>query len=159
MQTMQISTFKLDDEYFGIPTLLVEELFRPLHVTRVPSADERVEGVVNIRGTTAVVISMRRCLGRPETTEKAGEMILLETNAGLVTEAQELGLRAFDEPVVLKVDETSQIHNLPIDRNYPPPAHIAKDFVEGVAQMGENYVTIISVRKLIADIHQATAGV
>lgn len=125
-------------------------------VTRVPSSDSRIEGVVNIRGTTAVVISMRRCLGRPPLEAKQGEMILLETNAGLVSEAQELGLKAFDEPVVLTVDETTQIHHLPIDCNYPPPAHISKQFVEGVARSGETYVTIISVKKLIAALHPPT---
>lgn len=156
---MQISTFRIDDEYFGIPTLLVEELFRPLPVTRVPSADPRIEGVVNIRGTTAVVISMRRCLERPDLVGHQGEMMLLETDAGLVEEARDLDLRAFDEPVVLTVDETHHIHHLPIDRNYPPPAHIAKEFVEGVARAGDTYITIISVKKLIADIQTQTAGV
>jgi purine-binding chemotaxis protein CheW len=156
---MQISTFRIENELFGIPTLLVEELFRPMPVTRVPSADHRIEGVVNIRGTTAVVLSMRRCLGRPDLDSREGEMILLETNAGLVEEARELGLKAFDEPVVLTVDETMSIHHLPIDRNYPPPAHISQAFVEGVARSGEMYVTIISVKKLIADLHQQAVEV
>lgn len=153
---MQISTFRIDEELFGIPTLLVEELFRPVPVTRVPSSDPRIEGVVNIRGTTAVVISMRRCLKRPELVGRRGEMILLETSSGLVQEARDAGLRAFDEPVVLTVDETMQIHQLPIDRNYPPPAHISQEFVEGVARSGDLYVTIVSVKKLIADLQPVT---
>jgi chemotaxis signal transduction protein len=157
---MQISTFRIDHEYFGVPTLLVEELFRPLPLTRVPSADPRIEGVVNIRGTTAVVISMRRCLGRQDLDESIrGEMILLETAGGLVEEARQLGLSAFDEPVVLSVDESTQIHQLPIDKNYPPPAHITQPFVEGVARAGDIYVTIISVKKLIADIQKGRTEV
>lgn len=150
---MQISTFRIEDEFFGIPTLLVEELFRPLPVTRVPSSDSRIDGVVNIRGTTAVALSMRRCLGRPDAPpDESGEMILLETNGGLVKEALESGLKTFDEPVVLSVDETTHIHNLPIDKNYPPPAHISKEFVEGVARNGDTYITIISIKKLIAGL-------
>lgn len=157
---MQISTFRIDDEYFGIPTLLVEELFRPMPLTRVPSADSRIEGVVNIRGTTAVVISMRRCLGRPDLNGTAmGEMILLETASGLVDEARQLGLCTFEEPVVLSVDESTQIHHLPISENYPPPAHITQPFVEGVARVGDIYITIISVRKLIADLQKGKAEV
>jgi purine-binding chemotaxis protein CheW len=156
---MQISTFRIGKEHFGIPTLLVEELFRPLPVTRVPSADRRIEGVVNIRGTTAVVLSMRRCLGWEDLPEElAGEMILLETSGGLVQEALELKLEAFVEPVVLSVDESTQIHHLPIDRKYPPPAHISQEFVDGVARCGDIYVTILSVTKLIADIQNGKAG-
>lgn len=150
---MQISTFVIDSETFGLPTLLVEELFRPLPVTRVPSSDDRLEGITNIRGKTAVVINMRKCLGlKPAGTSVANEMILMETAGGLVQEAQELGLKAFDEPVVIRVDESSSIFNINPDEIQPAPAHVNQNFVEGVAKAGERYITVISVTRLINEI-------
>ena len=148
---IQVSTFRIDDELFGIPTLLVEELFRPLPVTWVPGADPRIDGVVNIRGKTAVVINIRSCLGRPRLAS-GGEMLLLESNGGLVDEARAKGLRAGDEPLVLAVDENTHIFNLSLDAKYPPPAHISKAFVEGVARSGDHYITMISIPKLIEDL-------
>jgi purine-binding chemotaxis protein CheW len=150
---MQISTFMIDSETFGMPTLLVEELFRPMPVTRVPSADRRLEGITNIRGKTAVVVNMRTCLGvEPAPKGIANEMILMETDAGLVQEARELGLRAFDEPVVLRVDESSSIYNINPDEIQPAPAHVNQNFVEGVARAGDRYITVISITKLINEI-------
>lgn len=158
-RSMQVSTFRIEDELFGIPTLLVEELFRPLPITRVPGADHRIDGVVNIRGTTAVVVNMRACLGREPLAAGQGEMILLESNADLVAEAQELGLRVGDEPLLLLVDENAHIYQLPVEAKYPPPAHISKAFVQGVAKSGNTFITMISVTKLIEDLQPSAAQV
>jgi chemotaxis signal transduction protein len=107
---MQISTFNIRNEAFAIHSLLVEEYFRPLPITKVPGADPRIDGLVNIRGRTAVVINMRRCFEVPEReSTDHGEMILLETSQRLVQEAMERGLYAFDEPVVLNVDSVCHL--------------------------------------------------
>lgn len=150
---MQISTFKIDGETFGVPTLLVEELFRPMPVTWVPGADERIEGMANIRGRTAVVLNMRKCLGlKPADANVANEMILFETSGGLVEEAQELGLKAFDEPVVLRVDETASIVSVAPDDIHAAPAHVSQEFVDGVAESAGLYITLVSINRLVREI-------
>ncbi|MFY7877861.1 MAG: chemotaxis protein CheW, partial [Pirellula sp.] len=63
---MQISTFLIREEAFAIHSLLVEEYFRPLPITKVPGSNSRIDGLVNIRGRTAVVINMRRCFEIPQ---------------------------------------------------------------------------------------------
>jgi len=150
---MQLSTFLIDTETFGVPTLLVEELFRPQPVTRVPSADPRLEGITNIRGKTAVVLNMRRCLGVSDADESvANEMVLMETSAGLVEEAKELGLEAFNDPVILRVDESTSICSVNPKTIQPAPAHVNQIFVEGVAKSGDRYITVLSITSLINDI-------
>lgn len=148
----QISAFRVGEQTFGIPALLIEEFFRPLPVTRVPGADPRLDGVVNIRGTNAVVINMRSCLDLPPTTERETEMILLETDHGLVDEARHLNFHAFDEPVVLRIDETLKIYNVPWGALHPPPAHINRPFVEGVIETDGIYITLLSCTQLIQNI-------
>lgn len=155
---MQLSTFMIASETFGIPTLLVEELFRSQPVTRVPGSDRRIEGITNIRGKTAVVINMRECLElSPANASIANEMILLETAEGLVKEAEELKLKAFDEPIILRVDDTASICQIHVQQIEPAPAHVSQAFVEGVAKSGDRYITVISVTRLINEIlhHQA----
>jgi chemotaxis signal transduction protein len=157
---MQISTFKIDGETFGVPTLLVEELFRPMPVTWVPGADPRIEGMANIRGRTAVVINMRKCLGLPAAPSQTfNEMILFETSSGLVEEARELGLRAFEEPVVLRVDESSAIVSVARDDIHPAPAHVSQEFVDGVAELDGLYVTLVSIQRLVQEILPQETGV
>lgn len=153
MSHLQLSTFMVDLEIFGIPTLLVEELFRSQPVTRVSGSDRRIEGITNIRGKTAVVINMRECLGlTPATDGIANEMILLETAEGLVKEAEELELQAFDEPVILRVDETTSICQIVAESIEPAPAHVSQAFVDGVAKSGDLYITVISATRLINEL-------
>ena len=150
---MQISTFNIRNEAFAIHSLLVEEYFRPLPITKVPGADPRIDGLVNIRGRTAVVINMRRCFEVPERESTShGEMILLETSQRLVQEALDRGLYAFDEPVVLNVDSVSQIHHLMDEEIHPSPPHVTQPFVDGVIHVNEKFFTLVSIQKLIASI-------
>jgi purine-binding chemotaxis protein CheW len=155
---MQISTFLIQNEAFAVPSLNVEEYFRPLPITKVPGSSPRISGLVNIRGRTAVVIDMRRCFEvPPRPSFELGEMILLETSNGLVEEARELGLYAFDESIVLSVDSVTQIHNLVDEETHPSPPHVNQPFVDGVIQVGENYFTMISIQKLIETVLQDKA--
>jgi len=150
---MQISTFLIKDEKFAVPSLVVEEYFRPLPITLVPGSNSHIDGLVNIRGRTAVVINMRKCLDvSPRDESDLGEMILLETSQGLVAEARELGLYAFEEPVVLSVDAVSHIHHLIDEAIHPSPPHVNQCFVDGVIQVNDVYFTMISIQKLIAAI-------
>ena len=147
---MQISTFYIKDEAFAVPSLVVEEYFRPLPITKVPGADRRIDGIVNIRGRTAVVINMRQCFDVPSRSiSEPGEMILLETSQGLVAEARELGLYTFEEPIVLSVDSVSHIHQLADEEVHPAPPHVNQSFVDGVVQIDDHYYTMISIKKLI----------
>lgn len=156
---MQISTFLIADETFAIPSLVVEEYFRPLPTTIVPGADSRIDGLVNIRGRTAVVVNMRRCLGvSSRSSRHAGEMILLETTSRLVKEAVELGLRTFEESVVLNVDSASQIFHLVNEAVHPSPPHVNQEFVDGVVNIDDRYFTMISVEKLINHLMQGSGG-
>jgi chemotaxis signal transduction protein len=153
METMQISTFHIQNEAFAVHSLLVEEYFRPLPITKVPGADPRIDGLVNIRGRTAVVINMRRCFEVPEREHpNNGEMILLETSQRLVQEALDRDLYAFDEPVVLSVDSVAPIHHLTDEKIHPAPPHVTQPFVDGVIHVNEKFFTLISIRKLIASI-------
>lgn len=156
---MQISTFLIAEETFAIPSLLVEEYFRPLPVTVVPGADPRIDGLVNIRGRTAVVVNMRRCLDvSPRSSRFAGEMILLETTSRLVKEAQEMGLQSFEESVVLNVDSAAQIFHLVDEAVHPSPPHVNQQFVDGVVNLDDKYFTMISVEKLINHLMQGSCG-
>ncbi|MCY2973123.1 MAG: chemotaxis protein CheW [Planctomycetota bacterium] len=152
---MQISTFIVNNEMFALPSLQVEEFFRPMPITRVFGVDRRIDGLVNIRGRTAVVINMRRCLDvPPRASNELNEMILLETATGLVAEARDLGLFAFEEPLVLCVDSVSHIHTLDGDEIHPPPANTLQPFVDGVVQTEKYYFTMLSIKKLVdAIIH------
>ncbi len=156
---MQISTFMIADEAFAIPALVVEEYFRPVPITRVPGSDARIDGLVNIRGRTAVVVNMRSCLAMPQRSDgEPGEMILLETTQRLVAEALSHGLTTFDESIVLNVDAASHIYQLIDEETHPSPPHVNQAFVDGVVCIADKYFTMISISKLIVHVLSGTCG-
>ncbi len=131
---MDVVQFMLTDSLYGVPVLLVEEVFRPVHVAEVPRADRRIAGLLNLRGKSAVVIDLRRCFGYPDLPAGAKQqMIMIETAEGRTAEATEQGLNGPEEPVVLLVDKVQRIAPLDPGEIHPPPAHVRQTFVVGVA--------------------------
>lgn len=62
---LQLVSFVIGGEEFGIDILRVQEIIRPVPVTRVPHAPPFVEGVINLRGRIVPVVDARRRFGLP----------------------------------------------------------------------------------------------
>jgi chemotaxis signal transduction protein len=59
-ELLQLVSFNIGDEEFGVDILQVQEINRMLEVTRVPNAPEYVDGVINLRGKVIPIIDLRR---------------------------------------------------------------------------------------------------
>ncbi len=71
-------TFAVDGGWFGLPVLRVNDVFRPLAVTRVPLAPPAIAGILNLRGRIVTMIDMDARLGRAPRSEpnRAGTVAL-----------------------------------------------------------------------------------
>ena len=47
---LQLVTFRLGEEEFGVKILVVNEIIRLVQITQVPNAPSFIEGVINLRG-------------------------------------------------------------------------------------------------------------
>ncbi|MFW5829790.1 MAG: chemotaxis protein CheW, partial [Planctomycetota bacterium] len=105
---MDLCTFFVHGERYGVPILTVEEIFRPLPVTPVPGCHPWIEGILSLRGQSAVVLDLRRLLPRSDSpamiATDGSRMILLEQQETLSDAAREQGLEVDEEPLVLRVD-------------------------------------------------------
>jgi purine-binding chemotaxis protein CheW len=84
-------TFRLGDGHYGLELARVEEVLRPLPVTRLPLASRGIAGLMNLRGRIVPVVDLRAVLGR-DAAPAAGAA------AGLVV------VRSVEGPVALLVD-------------------------------------------------------
>ena len=64
-ELLQLVSFNIGDEEFGVDILRVQEINRMVDITRVPNAPEYVFGVINLRGKVIPVIDLRTRLGMP----------------------------------------------------------------------------------------------
>ena len=52
-------TFTIAGQIFGLPIARVQDVFKPVHITRVPLAGAEIAGVLNLRGRIVTAIDMR----------------------------------------------------------------------------------------------------
>jgi purine-binding chemotaxis protein CheW len=65
-ELLQLVSFKLGQEEFGVDILKVQEINRMLEITEVPNSPDFVCGIVNLRGRMTPVIDLRYRLGLPK---------------------------------------------------------------------------------------------
>ena len=62
-ELLQLVSFKIGDEEFGVDILSVQEINRMSQITKVPNTPDFIEGVINLRGRIIPVIDLRVKLG------------------------------------------------------------------------------------------------
>ena len=58
-------TFRLADQWIGIPVLAVQEVLNPHRITHVPLAQGSVPGLLNLRGQIVTALDLRTVLHLP----------------------------------------------------------------------------------------------
>jgi len=60
---LQLVSFKIDEEEFGVDILKVQEIIKIISITKVPNSPYFVEGIINLRGKVIPIIDLRKRLG------------------------------------------------------------------------------------------------
>jgi purine-binding chemotaxis protein CheW len=115
----QFSTFYVQDLFFGIEVLEVQEVLRYQEMTKVPLAPDLIEGLINLRGQIVTAIDMRRRL-RLEPRKPD------ETPMNMV-------VRSDDGAVSLLVDEIGDVLEVRNDVYEPPPENTPRELREMIA--------------------------
>ncbi len=58
-------TFRLADQWLGIPVLIVQEVLVAQRIARVPLAPHAIAGFLNLRGQIVTAVDLRQTLGFP----------------------------------------------------------------------------------------------
>ena len=61
-ENVQLVSFVLGEEYFGVNILLVQEIITVPEITRIPNAPSFIEGMINLRGRLLPVVDLRKRL-------------------------------------------------------------------------------------------------
>ena len=128
----QYATFVVEDLFFGIDVLRVQEVLRYQEMTRVPLSPVVAEGLINLRGQIVTALDMRRRLG------------LAPRGAGRLP--MNLVVRAEEGPVSLLVDEIGDVLHLdPADFEKAPdnvtPA--ARELIRGVYKLKNRLLLVL----------------
>jgi len=142
----QFSTFYIEDLFFGVDVLDVQEVLRSQHMTPVPQAPEVVEGLINLRGQIVTAIDMRRRLRMPKLSTGQPPMNIVVSTA--------------DGAVSLLVDEIGDVLDMDASSYELPPDNLdsaARELIRGVYKMKDRLMLVLDTEKAIeVDGNQAS---
>lgn len=137
---IQLVTFKVGEEEFGVDILKVQEIIRMMPITKVPNSPVFVEGVINLRGKVIPVIDMRKRFGmsvaghnnetRIEVMDLQGQIV------GFVVDA---------------VREVLRIKESTIEPPPPVVAGIGSEFMKGVGKLEDRLLILLDLDKLLTE--------
>lgn len=137
---IQLVTFKIADEEFGVDILKVQEIIRMMPITKVPNAPPFVEGVINLRGKVIPVIDMRKRFGMPSSTHDSQTRIKVMDLQGQV--------------VGFVVDAVSEVLRIKESTVEPPPpvvAGVGSEYMRGVGKLQDRLLILLDLDKLLTE--------
>ena len=145
-ELLQLVSFHLGGEEFGLDILQVQEIIRMMDMTRVPNSPEFVEGVINLRGKVIPVIGLRKRFGLEEHPHDTQTRIVVVEVSGTV--------------VGFVVDSVSEVLRIPADTVEPPPRLIKVDreYISGVGKLDNRLLLMLDVNRLMSDSEQAAVA-
>ena len=139
----QICTFRLGGAFYGIDVLEVQEVLRPEQRTPIPLASTDIEGLINLRGETVVLLDLRQRLGLESRAEDAP-----------AEEEMHVVVRVGSEVVSILVDEIGEVLELPDSAFEPCPSSMdeaTRHVAHGVYKVDGELLLMLNVESIAAE--------
>lgn len=139
----QICSFRLGGALYGIDVLEVQEVLRPEMMTPIPLAGADIEGLINLRGETVVLLDLRRRLGIAQRAGSADR-----------ADAMHVVLRVGGDVVSILVDEIGEVLELPDSSFEPCPSSMdeaIRALAHGVYKVEGELLLMLNVAAIAAE--------
>ncbi|MGD9610289.1 MAG: chemotaxis protein CheW [Desulfovibrionaceae bacterium] len=138
-ELLQLVTFSIGEEEFGVDILSVQEIIRMMDITKVPRAPDFVEGVINLRGKVIPIIDLRKRFGlSTRDHDKHTRIIVIEINNMIVG---------------FVVDSVSEVLRIPASTVEPPPPVVSgleSEYISGVGKLEDRLLILLDLNKLLS---------
>ena len=136
-ELLQLVSFNLGSEEFGIDILKVQEIIRLINITKVPNSPEFIEGVINLRGRVIPVIALRIKLGMEKIEySNSTRIIVVEIN---------------NNTVGFVVDGVSEVLRIPANITEAPPSMVAgvdSEYITAVGKLEDRLLILLDLEKI-----------
>lgn len=134
--------FLLDNEYYGIPILKVNEIIGLMNITTIPRSPEYMKGVINLRGKIIPIIDLRLKF-------KMSERSYDQQTCIIIVEIPVQDNKTFIGIVVDKVSEVVNVYRKDIEL---PPQYGQEHenaFLTGVAKVKEKVMMLLNIEEIL----------
>jgi|WetSurMetagenome_2_1015567.scaffolds.fasta_scaffold258299_2 purine-binding chemotaxis protein CheW len=143
--TSQIVVFSLANEEYGVGIAQVQEIIRPVGITRIPGMPSFIEGVINLRGKIIPIIDLRDRFGLVKKDDDANTRVVVAE-----VSSQTVGL------VVDSVSEVLRLQNDSIDPLPPTITNIDGEYLKGVGKLDRRLIILLDLEKVLTDLEKTT---
>lgn len=138
---IQLVTFRIGEEEFGVDILAVQEIIRLMQITLVPRAPAFIDGVINLRGKVIPVINMRTRFNKePREPDNNTRIVVMALNQKIVG---------------FLVDGVSEVLRIPSNTvEGPPPvvAGIGSEYIRGIGRLDNRLLILLDLDTLLDSI-------
>ena len=145
--TMQLVSFRLSQEEYGIEITKVQEIILMGEITRVPQTPNYIKGLINLRSAVIPIFDLRLRFGLPEEPPTDETRIMVVNVAG-----KTLGI------VVDAVNEVLRISNNNI---CPPPltvASLGQEYLTGLVRLEKKLLILLNIDKIMTAPEAVAVG-
>jgi purine-binding chemotaxis protein CheW len=139
-EMLQLVSFNIGQEEFGLDIQRIQEINRMVEITRVPNSPEFVTGVINLRGKVIPIIDLRKRFGfPPKESDRNTRIIVVELS---------------DMVVGFAVDSVSEVLRIPKNITEPPPpivAGIGSEYITAVAKLENRLLILLDIERILKD--------
>jgi purine-binding chemotaxis protein CheW len=147
LSEVQLVTFMLGAEEYGVPISQIQEIDRLSKITKVPKAAKFIEGITNLRGEVIPVLDTRKRFDIEAKPADDRTRIIIVDLGGVKTG--------------LVVDSVREVLNLATKDIAPPPQAIGsgidQQFISGIGKVdaGKRMIVLLDVEKILSRQEQA----
>jgi len=137
-ENLQLLTFTIGEEEYGLSIMDIKEIVRPQETTEVPKTPDYVMGIISLRGMIIPVFDVRMRLGLREGEDNPKARVIV--------------VSVKDNFYGLFVDSVVQVINIPISSIEPPPEIISgvdADFLKGVGKIDDRLIILLNLEKAL----------
>jgi purine-binding chemotaxis protein CheW len=138
--SMQLVSFKLGEETYGIEITKIREIILMGPITRIPETPHYVKGLINLRSTVIPVIDLRARFGLAE-GESTDESRIMVLNVGNRT----IGI------VVDAVSEVLRVSGDQISEAPPTVASLGNEYMTGLVRLEEQLLILLDIDQLFGE--------
>lgn len=135
---LQLVSFNIGSEEFGVDILKVQEINRMVEITKVPQAPSYVEGVINLRGKVIPIIDLRKRFNLElKEQDKNTRIVVVDIKGNIMG---------------MIVDSVSEVLRLPANTVEPPPdlvTGINSEYINGVAKLEDRLLIFLDLSKVV----------
>lgn len=138
--TVQLVSFRLAQELYGIEITKVREIILITEITRIPQTPPHVRGLINLRNTVIPVIDLRILFAIPQGQHTEESRIMVLQSAG--------------RTMGFMVDAVCEVLRIKKEQIASPPTTVAateKEYLTGIVRLENQLLILLDIDAILAD--------